>query len=144
MKMKLFAGAAALLLSVVAAGNCFAQQPALSVNIPFAFQAGSQTLPAGEYRVETVLNSSGCMQRIRQVNGGASAVMVTISVDSSKGAPEPELLFNRYGDKYFLWQIWTGDDSGRQLFKSHREKELALESVSGEIALLLHPLELRP
>jgi hypothetical protein len=57
MKTKLLAVVAALLLSVVATSVCYAQQTALTVTIPFAFQAGNQTMPAGEYRVESVLES---------------------------------------------------------------------------------------
>ena len=144
MKKQLFAVATAILFSVVTAGVCYAQQPVLAVNIPFAFQAGNQTLPAGEYRVETVLTGSGNLQRLRQVNGDASMIVSTMSVEPKKGKVDPELVFNRYGQKYFLAQIWTGGPQGHQLFKSNREKEIARGEESAEIALLLHPTDVRP
>ena len=52
MKKQALAVAVALLLSAIASGVCYAQQPTLAVHIPFAFQVGDKTLPAGEYRIE--------------------------------------------------------------------------------------------
>lgn len=139
MKPKLFAFAAALLLFGLAPGICYAQQTVLSVTIPFAFQAGNQTLPPGEYRVDSMLTGAGRLQRLRQVDGDASMIAWTLSVESKGENPDPELVFHRYGQTYFLAQIWTGDSVGRELLKSNREKEMAREEVGSEIALLLHP-----
>jgi hypothetical protein len=144
MKTKIFAVAATLLLSVVATSVCYAQQTALAVNIPFAFQAGNRTLPAGEYRVESVLLGAGQWQRLRQVDGDAVMIMWTISVETQNGNPNPKLVFNHYGQTYFLSQIWTGEPQGHQLFKSDREKEMALGERETEIALLLHPTSVTP
>ena len=147
MKTKLFAIVAALLLSVVATSVCYAQQAALTVTIPFAFQAENQTMPAGEYRVESVLESvltgTGRLQRLRQVNGSAVMIVSTMSVEARNGIPNPELVFNRYGHTYFLSQIWTGGSQGHQLFKSDREKEIVLGERRTEIALLLQPMASR-
>ena len=148
MKTKLLAVVAALLLSVVATSVCYAQQTALTVTIPFAFQAGNQTMPAGEYRVESVLESvltgTGQLQRLRQVNGSAVMIVSTVSVEARNGNPNPELVFNRYGQTYFLAQIWTDGAQGHQLFKSNREKEILRGEPRTEIALLLHPTSVRP
>jgi hypothetical protein len=67
-----------------------------------------------------------------------------MSVEARNGIPNPELVFNRYGQTYFLSQIWTGGDQGRQLFKSNREKEILRGEPRTEIALLLHPTSVRP
>ena len=144
MKTKLFAVVSALLLSVVATSVCYAQQAALTATIPFAFQAENQTMPAGEYHVESVLTGTGRLQRLRQVNGSAVMIVSTMSVEARNGIPNPELVFNRYGQTYFLSQIWTGGDQGRQLFKSNREKEILRGEPRAEIALLLHPTSVRP
>ena len=53
MRKQIISVAAALLLSIVVAGQCGAQQVgAIDVDIPFAFQAGARTMPAGEYRIQ--------------------------------------------------------------------------------------------
>jgi hypothetical protein len=67
----------------------------------------------------------------------------TIPVDAERGKSEPVLVFHKYGNNYFLSEIWAGDSRGRQLFKSAREKELASEVTGSEVAVLLHPLSER-
>ena len=139
MKAKLFFVAAALLLSVAATSTCYAQQTVLAVKIPFAFQDGNRTLPAGEYRVERVQSGTELVQQLRQIDGDAVMTVQTMSIESKAGNQNPELVFNRYGQTYFLSRIWTGGAHGRQLFKSNYEKSIAREQVRSEIALLLQP-----
>ncbi len=118
MKTKLSIVAAALLLSVVATGTCYAQQTTLAVKIPFAFQAGDHTLPAGEYLVESARTGTKAVQRLRQVDGDAVMVFMTIPVETRNGRPNPKLVFNCYGQTRFLSQIWTGDGEGRCSYSS--------------------------
>ncbi len=143
MKKQAFALAVGLLLSLAATGVCYAQQPALVGNIPFAFQVGNKTLPAGEYRVQSMSTGSRDVQLICQKDGDALTVL-TIAVDSKDGKSEPGLIFNQYGNSYFLSQIWTGAEQGRQLSKSKREQEAALGQVRTEVALLAYPSSVRP
>jgi hypothetical protein len=143
MKTKLFAVAVALLLSAVATSTCYAQQSELAVKIPFAFQAGNHTMPAGEYLVKSVTDGGGTVQRLRQVDGNVVMNVFTLSVETRNGDPSPRLVFHRYGETYFLAQIWTGLQ-GRQLFRSNREKEIAREEGRTEIALALQPTAVRP
>ena len=139
MRAKLFFVAAALLLSVAATSTCYAQQTELAVKIPFAFHNGNRTLPAGEYRVERMLTGYGSFEQLRQIDGDAVVTVLTMPVESKTGNQNPELVFNRYGQTYFLSQIWTGGADGRQVSKSGYEKSIAREQVRSEIALLLQP-----
>jgi len=143
MKTKLAVVAAALLFSMVGAGISHAQQYPLSVTIPFDFQAGNRTMPAGEYRVESAYTSTRTIQRLRQVNGDAVVVFATTPVESRSGRVEPELVFNCYGQTKFLAQIWAGDSVGRQLFKSNLEKQAATGEAGREVSLLLYPTDMR-
>jgi hypothetical protein len=144
MKKQAFALAVGLLVSMGAAGVCYAQRPALGANIPFAFQVGDKTLPAGEYRVQSMSTGSGEVQLIRQKDGDALMVVSTMAVDPKDGKSEPQLIFNHYGNSYFLSQIWDGVGQGRELSKSKREKEAALGQVRTEVALLAYPSSARP
>jgi hypothetical protein len=146
MRKQAFALAVGLLLSVAAAGVCYAQQSALAGNIPFAFQVGNKTLPAGEYRIEQVATADRCLQLIRQEDGKPLMFVPTMPVDPREGKSEPVLIFNHYGNSYFLSQIWTGMGTGRQLFKSEREKELARNEVQTEteVALLVSSPSVKP
>ena len=69
---------------------------------------------------------------------------VTMSVETWNGHPNPELVFNCYGQTRFLSQIWTGGGEGRQLLKSSREKQTAAGERGREIVLLLQPTDVRP
>jgi hypothetical protein len=144
MKKQAFALAVGLLVSIAVAGVCHAQQPVLGTNIPFAFQVGDKTLPAGEYSVKSMSNGTSDVQLIRQKHGDALTVVLTMAVDPKDGKSEPELIFNQYGNSYFLSQIWTGAGQGRELSKSKREKEAALGQARTEVALLAYPSSARP
>jgi hypothetical protein len=127
----------ALLAAAIAAGQCYAQQTSLKGDIPFAFQVGNTTMPAGEYVIQRGLVDDGSLQLIRRTDSSASAIAPTIPVDAKGGESEPVLVFHKYGNSYFLSEIWTGEAQGRQLFKSEREKELARESRGSEVAVSL-------
>ncbi len=144
MKKQALAVAVALLVSIIAAGRCYAQRGVLEVNIPFAFQAGDKILPAGEYRIEPVPTGDGYLHKVQQVSGNARTIVSTTMVDSKDGKSEPHLIFNKYGKSYVLFQIWGGEDRGRQLFKSEREKELTRTETKVEVAVLVNSPSTKP
>jgi hypothetical protein len=139
MKTKIFALATALLLSGLAASISYAEPPVLVTNIPFEFHVGNQTLPPGDYRVETELAGSARFQMLRQVDTNRVVILSTLPVESKAEGGDPMLIFHRYGQTYFLSQIWNGAAEGRELPESHREKEMARWEWSSELSLLLHP-----
>lgn len=143
MKKRALAVTIALLLSVIAASQCYAQQLALVVNIPFAFQVGGKTLPAGEYRVLHVSTRDRTVQRIERTDNLVEMTVLTIGVDQNGREISPKLIFNRYGDTYFLSQMWSSDGLGRQFFQSGREKELARTTAKIEVALPAHSSSVR-
>jgi hypothetical protein len=102
-------------------------------HIPFDFNVGNKTLPAGEYRVRQ-LNLA--VLKLESKDGRASAVVMTNSV-SAKEEQSPKLIFNRYGSRYFFAQAWIeGSNSGLQAPKSRAER-----SVERELAGLGHTTE---
>jgi hypothetical protein len=109
----------------------------LLAKIPFAFEAGNKTLPAGQYQIESVPTGDGTLHRIRRVDGDGQIVVSSIAVASRDGKSAPKLVFHRYGGSYFLAQIWNGDGRGRQLFESKQEKETAQTEARTEVALSL-------
>ena len=73
MRKQIISVAAALLVSIVVAGRCGAQQVgAIDVNVPFAFQAGDRTMPAGEYRIQRLSAEMEGIQLIQQHDGEKS------------------------------------------------------------------------
>jgi hypothetical protein len=99
-----------------------AQSPSdmAEVNIPFAFQATNHILPAGQYRV---VRESDHMILLRgPVNAAAFVLMHDTS--TPRASKQGKLVFDRYGDRYYLRQIWTaGSNDGLECPKSRAEKE---------------------
>ena len=90
------------------------------VNIPFAFQTPTQTMPAGTYRID---RESGHLIRL-QGSGEAGGFVVMDDAIKLHAPKHGYLLFTRYGDQYFLEQIWTaGDTVGLESPKGRAEKE---------------------
>lgn len=131
--------AAAFFLSIVAGAQCGAQSVGvIEVNIPFSFQAGSRTMPAGEYRIERFSAEAEGIQMIRQRDGKNSTLVNTLPAEQEDQTASARLIFYRYGNEYFLSEIWTGSRNGRHLYKSAREKELASTLGRTEVAVLAH------
>lgn len=134
MKTKLvrLAAAIAVLGGTFAQGKLWAQ--AVSAKVPFAFRAGDTLLPAGSYILET--NNTNQTVLIRGTKGGAAMIALTNAAERLKAPADAELVFNRYGDKYFLSQVWNaGYNQGRQFKKSAAEKEMARGGIA-EVAIL--------
>jgi hypothetical protein len=107
-------------------------------NIPFEFNVGYKTMPAGEYSVQTV-ESAGDALLIKNANASMFALRLSQATIPSKNKTRAHLVFNRYGERYFLAEVWNGiDDTGRQLLKSQEERaverEFAIASTQSEAA----------
>ena len=116
MKRQLTLTIAIMMLLAVAAITAAAQafgSKQMRVRIPFAFNVGNNTLPAGDYTV-TVINPSSDRRvlRLRRKDGRASAVIQTTGTESNEPA-DAKLVFNRYGDTYFFAQAQMAGDTTR-------------------------------
>jgi hypothetical protein len=104
----------------------------LKANIPFDFSVENKTLPAGVYTVESMTTPS--LLLIRRNDGRQGALIKTQGVQARREQDQTRLVFRRYGDHYFLAQVWTaGDSNGRELWKSRTEREL-IKSRSNDLA----------
>jgi len=101
-------------------------------NIPFKFVVGQNTLPAGKYRVESRTKNSDTVWLIQSTDSSASAVAITTPVRVSTTQEESKLIFHRYGDLYFLTQVWTaGANVGREFSTSSQERAVERELAKG-------------
>ena len=82
----------------------------LIASIPFAFNVGKTTLPAGKYTI-TVLNPTSDRKtlQIRSLNGRASAIVLT-TTGNGHASDNAKLVFERYGDQYFFSQAQMAGD----------------------------------
>lgn len=103
-----------------------AQSPttAAEVNIPFAFQTTTHSLPAGKYRIVQESKNVIWLQ-----GSSTGAFAVTYDAVASKAPTHGTVVFHRYGDKYYLHEIWTaGNVVGLECPKSRAEKESRSQS----------------
>lgn len=113
------------LLFVLAIASVSAQMPqSVQVNIPFDFAAGKATLKSGAY---TIRRTSGNALTIKSADGKTVLVNAPLAIGSRDYKAGARLVFNRYGDQYFLSQVWLSPDSGRQIFTSGAEARAARE-----------------
>ena len=109
-------------LVLAAAGYAQSVQP-FQVNVPFDFVAGGRALPAGPYTVSQPVNTSAIAMRSA---GDADVVVLTNRIAAPGRKEIGKLVFHRYGDRYFLAEVWDTDTSnGRQVPETKAERELA-------------------
>jgi hypothetical protein len=95
-----------------------AQTPLAEVNIPFAFQTPTRTLPAGTYLIHRKSDHLIWLEGPGSVGG----FVMTYDAIKSHAPDRGVVVFDRYGDKYFLSQIWTaGDKVGLECPKGRAE-----------------------
>jgi len=131
--------AALVAVAMLASTRVARAQDQLMVNVPFDFVAGNKTMPAGEYAVKAI-GPTNMLVLVARTDSTSSAFLPTHAAVSSQPQIESKLVFNRYGNRYFLAQVWTvGNSSGLQLIKSNREKEVALTAsieTEGQVILV--------
>ena len=116
------------LLVLLGASAASAGSVELRADIPFNFMAGNNMLPAGTYHVSQAVASHGVLLISNQKPDHGATFVQTISSEKGRTQTETRLIFNRYGDRYFLSQVWTaGRISGYMIPKSSQERELARE-----------------
>ena len=102
-------------------------------DIPFAFTVANYTLPVGRYTIrrlgETALRISS------PHNHGT--VVLTHAVEGKAPESKGKMVFHRYGESYFLSEVWVaGDGMGRKVFQSRAEEELDVKRAEMQIAVL--------
>jgi hypothetical protein len=120
-------------IALAAAAAVHAQDKTVTANVPFSFYMGSSAMPQGAYRVNELAHGTMVIMASRDANKAITAHTVV-----GKKLNEPaRLVFHRYGESYFLAEIWTGDTSiGQALAASPREKELAQNGAAPVLAVI--------
>ncbi|MEP6707182.1 MAG: hypothetical protein ABJC05_06660 [Pyrinomonadaceae bacterium] len=100
----------------------------LSAAIPFDFAVGNKTMTAGDYSVISVTND-GTGLAIRSAQTGQSVMRLSNSIEPQRNKTQARLVFHRYGQRYFLAEVWAGGNStGRELLQSREERAIRHES----------------
>jgi hypothetical protein len=108
-----------------------------TLNIPFSFRIEKQELPLGTYQLRLTADKVLLLQ-------GSNGETHRIAVHPSSSQKSPQtgyVIFRRYGEIYFLGQVWQGgNNAGLECYPTPVEKQIAIalkQSTAGltQIAL---------
>lgn len=88
------------LAALVTVRGAIAQDHRIRVTIPFNFNVGGMSLPAGTYTI-----SSEDLLSIQIQNGKQSITVLSSAPAEDNASEHDKLVFNRYGNQYFLSKI---------------------------------------
>jgi hypothetical protein len=109
--------------SLAAVGSLSAQEHMVKANIPFDFTVNNNVLPAGTY---TISSLSPYVVQVRNVNGHIAEMSVVHNDD--KRSTTPVLVFQRYGNQYFLHEILATNALNVAVPPSKREQRRQQEA----------------
>ena len=121
---------------LIAAGSANAQLGSaqeVRANIPFDYKVGNATLLAGNCS----FRPAGTADVLAIRCDGSEAKLAMSRSVIGKPASETKLVFHKYGDQYFLAQIWVeGNETGAQLPRTRTEKELMSKVEPDSVVIL--------
>ena len=140
----IFIGAAlALSLGSALSGPAAAQAQSVTVNIPFGFSVNDQNLPAGTYRIS--LQAPRYLSFVDTQSTNKQYLMLVQPTWEQNSQDGGRLIFRRYGDSNYLYQVWMpGQGAGRQFVRSRAEQETRRglkASAFSQVQLPLGPAE---
>src|SRR4029079_778156 len=98
----------------------------VSADIPFNFMVGNKEFKAGKYNVGRLPGGRTADTLIIRNEDDNEAANFNVNNVYGKGAPRARLVFHRYGNQYFLAQIFDAENrEGHALLKSKAEREAA-------------------
>ena len=131
---QVLAVSALVLCALTAGASAQSLVVAKKVKIDFDFYAGKKLMPAGEYEFTLTPNHQAYkLVHVRQVNGGANAIVSSVPSLNVKSLEPGAVVFNKYGEQYYLARLRFGDsDYAHDLIKSKRERKL-LRDIAANI-----------
>ena len=96
----------------------------MRVDIPFNFNAGGKSLPAGRYMVVRVFSGDQATWQIYNDKGGVGFLSNAVESAQPHGH---SLVFLQEGGAYSLIQIWNGGKFGREVMRSKVKQTLVAE-----------------
>lgn len=102
----------------------------LEANIPFQFHAGDAKLPPGKYVIHKL---DPDLMEISRADGSTSALFEVRAAEANSTPPKSELIFNKYGHRYFLEKLFDeGNPNGSEVVESRYEKRIGQAAAEGQ------------
>jgi hypothetical protein len=111
----------------------------IEANIPFQFHAGDAKLPAGKYVIHVLDNSDLKVMEISSADGSTSALFEVRQTETNSAPAKTELIFNKYGNRYFLAKLFDeGDPNGSTVDKSRYEEKVGEAAAEAQAHVPAH------
>jgi hypothetical protein len=124
---------AVLLMAVGSASAQLGGAHEVRAHVPFDYKVGGALMKSGNCSITPAGTANALAIRC----DGSQPAMILTGAVSSKPAAETKLVFRKYGDQYFLAQIWVqGEETGVQLPKTRFEKELMSRVQPDSVVIL--------
>jgi hypothetical protein len=116
------------------------------VNVPFDFVVANEKLPAGKYLIRRAEPTVGdLLLAVTSRDNLVNALLFTVPVHVLTPTNKGKLVFHRYGDQYFLSEVWpAGTTTGRAVAKSHAERDLETKANQSPVSQKLNRNETGP
>lgn len=125
-----------VLTLLVASGSAYAQAVHVRVTVPFGFTANNKTLPAGQYEVMSTGAPYSQFLEIRRLDGKYVTYVSASDLQASNRSSETKLVFQQYGNRYFLSELWMqGTRSGLEFSKAPAELHEAKNSAGQQVTV---------
>ncbi len=140
--MKLASIIVAVLTAVLLAASAACAAPAIRVEIPFAFGAGEAVLPAGQYYIQYADVHGNLLITAADGRRCGYVPFILAGPKVAQDAATGKLVFHRYGNQYFLRQLWVPGRDVASFHASKAEKEMIAQSSQSHrtvVAELIRP-----
>jgi hypothetical protein len=98
------------------------------VNVPFEFTVGNKILPAGQWTAQRAAMSYKTLM-IRNLDARIAVPSSTLPGETKAAPDSSALVFNKYGDRYFLSAVKVaGDRATYRIPENKAEAELRAEN----------------
>ncbi len=122
-----------LLMAVGSANAQFGSAPEVRAKVPFDYKVGNATMKAGACSIR----GAGTPNVLAIRSNGSEAALLLSRAVNGRAATETKLVFSKYGEQYFLSQIWVeGEATGVQLPKTRAERELMSKATPDSVIIL--------
>ena len=135
--LSIMAAVALMIAAGVVSG--YAQEIRMQVHVPFAFSVKNSALPAGDYNLGQLSQSTWVIRN----SEGRPAVMALARPDRSDGKladDSASVAFERCGDRYFLSRVQVGEQTSsipESRAERALEREMARNSFKPETIYVL-------
>ena len=113
------------LCAAAASANAQLTNP-IRAKVPFDFNVGDKKLPAGEYTFSRLSGlSDNKVMSVSNVDASTHVFQSTFGAQVLTPKNDSTLVFHKYGDQYFLEQVWSaGEQEGTQVPESRSERSI--------------------